>query len=124
MLDYVALAILLMGLTLVFYTFVYIHDLPHKIAKQREHPHEEAIHVACWLSLFTLHVLWPIVFMWAVSHKKGEAARVVVSTEGQKGDLGARISELEARIKGLEAGQPTNSAPVLVITDHPTGSKP
>ena len=54
-LDYLSLVILLMGLTLVFYTFVYIHDLPHKIAKQREHPHEEAIHVACWLSLFTLH---------------------------------------------------------------------
>ena len=74
-LDYLSLVILLMGLTLVFYTFVYIHDLPHKIAKQREHPHEEAIHVACWLSLFTLHTLWPLVFMWAVSHKKGEAAR-------------------------------------------------
>jgi hypothetical protein len=124
MLDYVALAILLMGLTLVFYTFVYIHDLPHKIARQREHPHEEAIHVACWLSLFTLHVLWPVVFMWAVSHKKGEAARVVVSTEGQKGDLGARIAALEARLKGLEAGQSTNSAPILVITDHPTAPAP
>ena len=55
-LDYLALVILLMGLTLVFYTFVFIHDLPHKIAKQREHPHEESIHVACWLSLFTLHL--------------------------------------------------------------------
>jgi Protein of unknown function (DUF3302) len=101
-LDYLALVILLMGLTLVFYTFVYIHDLPHKIAKQREHPHEESIHVACWLSLFTLHTLWPLVFMWAVSHKKGEAARVVVSTEGEKPDLDTRLAELEARIKSLE----------------------
>ena len=96
-LDYLALVILLMGLTLVFYTFVYIHDLPHKIAKQREHPHEESIHVACWLSLFTLHTLWPLVFMWAVSHKKGEAARVVVSTEGEKPDLATRLAALEAR---------------------------
>jgi hypothetical protein len=101
-LDYLALVILVMGLTVVFYTFVFIHDLPHKIAKQREHPHEEAIHVACWLSLFTLHALWPIVFMWAVSHKKGEAARVIVSTEGEKRDLGTRIAELEARLKNLE----------------------
>jgi Protein of unknown function (DUF3302) len=45
-LDYLALFILLTGLTLVFYTFIYIHDLPHAIAKQREHPHEELIHVA------------------------------------------------------------------------------
>jgi hypothetical protein len=102
-LDYLALAILLMGLTLVFYTFVFIHDLPHKIAKQREHPHEEAIHVACWVSLFTLHAIWPVVFMWAVSHKKGEAARVVISTEGGKHDPAARLAELEARIKSLEA---------------------
>jgi hypothetical protein len=101
-LDYLSLVILLMGLTLVFYTFVYIHDLPHKIAKQREHPHEESIHVACWLSLFTLHTLWPLVFMWAVSHKKGEAARVVVSTEGEKPDLATRLAELEARLKSLE----------------------
>lgn len=102
-LDYLALVILLMGLTLVFYTFVFIHDLPHKIAKQREHPHEESIHVACWLSLFTLHALWPLVFMWAVSHKKGEAARVVISTEGKKADLDTRVAELEARLKNLEA---------------------
>ena len=101
-LDYLALFILLMGLTLVFYTFVYIHDLPYKYAKQRDHPHEEAIHVACWLSLFTLHAIWPIVFLWAVSHKKGEAARVIVSTEGGKPDLATRLADLEARLKSLE----------------------
>ena len=101
-LDYFSLALLLMGLTVVFYTFVFIHDLPHKVAKQREHPHEESIHVACWLSLFTLHAIWPLVFMWAVSHKKGQAAHVVVSEEA-KPDLTARVAELEARLKSLES---------------------
>ena len=101
-LDYLSLFILVAGLTLTFYAFIYIHDLPHKIAKQREHPHEEAIHVACWLSLFTLHAIWPIVFMWAVAHKKGEAARVIVSADGHKPDLAARVAELEARLKNLE----------------------
>ena len=101
-LDYFSLAILLLGFTVVFYTFVFIHDLPYKIAKQREHPHEEAIHTACWLSLFTLHAMWPLVFMWAVSHKKGQVEHVVVSAEG-KIDLAARVAELEARIKSLEA---------------------
>ncbi len=104
-LDYLALVILLMGLTLVFYTFVYIHDLPHKIAKQREHPHEESIHVACWLSLCTLHALWPLVFMWAVSHKKGETTRVVVAAEKEKPDMAARVAELEARLKSLEVAR-------------------
>ena len=100
-LDYFALGILLMGFTVVFFTFVYIHDLPHKIAKAREHPHEEAIHTACWLSLFTLHALWPLVFMWAVSHKRGQAAHIVV--DAGKPDLATRIAQLEARIKSLEA---------------------
>lgn len=102
-LDYLSLVILLMGFTLVFYTFVYIHDLPHKYAKEREHPQEEAIHVACWLSLFTLHAIWPIVFLWAVSHKKGQAAHVIVSTEEGKPDLATRLAELEARLKSLES---------------------
>jgi len=92
-LDYLALAILLMGLTLVFYAFIYIHDLPHKIAKQREHPHEEAIHVACWLSLFTLHAMWPIVFTWAVSHKKRAA------------ELEHRLAALEERLSRFEIGK-------------------
>ncbi len=45
-LDYVALAALIIGLVLVFYTFVFIHDLPHEIAKKRNHPHADAIGVA------------------------------------------------------------------------------
>jgi hypothetical protein len=119
-LDYLSLAILLMGLTLVFYTFIYIHDLPHKIAKKREHPHEEAIHVACWLSLFTLHAIWPMVYIWAVTHKKpgaghapaaagGEvdpASRLVarVNAAGGDGGVASRLAALELRLKQLESG--------------------
>ena len=66
MLEYFALVVLLVGLTLTFYTFVYIHDIPYDIAKHRNHPNKEAIHAACWLSLFTLHAIWPIVFIWAL----------------------------------------------------------
>jgi hypothetical protein len=103
-LDYLSLVILLMGLTLVFYTFVYIHDLPHKIAKQREHPHEESIHVACWLSLFTLHALWPLVFMWAVSHKKPpQHTPPLLPQPGANGDATNRLAELEQRLAKLEA---------------------
>src|SRR5687768_16185212 len=67
MFEYVCLAILLCGLTLTFYAFIYIHDIPYEIAKHRNHPQTEAIHAACWLSLFTLHAIWPIVFIWAIS---------------------------------------------------------
>jgi hypothetical protein len=103
-LDYLALALLIMGLTLVFYTFIYIHDLPHKIAKERDHPHEEAIHVACWLSLFTLHALWPLVFTWAVSHKKQPRSHgAAESAPGVNGELTNRLAVLEERLKKLEA---------------------
>jgi hypothetical protein len=109
-LDYLALLILLVGLVLVFYTFIYIHDLPHTIAKERDHPHEEAIHVACWLSLFTLHAIWPIVFIWAVSHKKhGEQVHVIAVGESQVA-FGDRLAELERRLKKLEVADGKPSA--------------
>jgi hypothetical protein len=102
-LDYLSLFILIMGLTLVFYGFIYIHDLPHKIAKQREHPHEEAIHVACWLSLFTLHAMWPLVFTWAVAHKKQPHPPATAGlAPGVDGELTNRIAVLEERLRKLE----------------------
>jgi hypothetical protein len=97
-LDYLSLFILLAGLTLVFYTFIYIHDLPHVIAKKREHPHEEAIHVACWLSLFTLHAMWPIVYVWAVSHKKTDESQLGKVKEAEH-SLALRLAELERRLQ-------------------------
>lgn len=102
-LDYLALFLLLLSLTVVFYTFIYIHDLPHKIAKERDHPHEEAIHVACWLSLFTLHAMWPLVFTWAVSHKKQpHAASDPTHAPGVNGELTNRLTVLEERLQKLE----------------------
>jgi hypothetical protein len=111
-LDYLALVILLVGLTLVFYTFIYIHDLPHEIAKDREHPHEEAIHVACWLSLFTLHAIWPIVFIWAVSHKKHVGGVQLIAMDTSQHDMGERVAELERRLKKLE-GPAAKASPQL-----------
>ena len=98
-LDYLALVILLCGLTAVFYTFIYIHDIPYDIAKHRNHPHKEAIHVAGWLSLFTLHAIWPIVFIWAVSHPRPED---VAKKAKQEGDLDQRVAELENRLRALD----------------------
>jgi len=50
---------MLTGLVVVYYTFIYIHELPYEAAKHRNHPQQDAIYVACWLSLFTLHAIWP-----------------------------------------------------------------
>lgn len=104
-LDYLALFLIAVSITMVFFLFIYIHDLPHKIAKERDHPHEEAIHVACWLSLFTLHAMWPLVFTWAVSHKKQPhsppAPAPGVSPEAN-GELTNRLAALEQRLQKLE----------------------
>jgi hypothetical protein len=76
MLEYVTFAILIMGLMLAFYTFVYIRDIPYEIAKHRNHPRKEAIHAACRLSLVTLHAIGQIVFIRAISKQRAEGVVV------------------------------------------------
>ncbi|MEO2089048.1 MAG: DUF3302 domain-containing protein [Gemmataceae bacterium] len=112
-LDYLALVILLVGLTVTFYTFIFIHDIPYKVAKARNHPYTEAIHVAGWLSLFTLHAIWPFVWIWAVSYRKPTEGVAPLDGWGP-GDLGSRLAGIEARIKLLEARAPSTQ----------TGSQP
>jgi hypothetical protein len=111
MLEYVALVILLLGLTLVFYGFVYIHDLPYEIAKHRNHPQTEAIHAACWLSLFTLHAIWPIVFIWAISRQGPIPVTMATGTPAPPTeDTTKRLAELETRLKALEQKTPHKKA--------------
>ena len=100
-LNYLSLAILLLGLTAVFYTFIYIHDIPYEIAKRRNHPQKEAIHVAGWLSLFTLHAIWPIVYIWSVS-KQGPMNVAVAGELPKDSDLPRRVGELEDKLRKLE----------------------
>lgn len=95
-LNYLALVMILCSLTAIFYLFIYIHELPYEAAKHRDHPQQDAIYIACWLSLFTLHAIWPIVFIWAVSHS-GEAAAAPA------GDLRPRLNAMEERLAQLEA---------------------
>ncbi len=104
MLDYFALIILCLSVTAIFYIFIFIHDLPHHIAKKRNHPQVEAIHYACWLSLFTLHAIWPLVFLWAVSSRGVVSVKVVDSLDSadpQILDLQTRIAELEKEIRKI-----------------------
>lgn len=106
-LDYLSLVILLMGLTVTFYAFIFVHDIPYKIAKARQHPYTEAIHVAGWLSLFTLHAIWPFVWIWAVSYRKPGEDQPTQSGGGE-GDLHSRLAGIEARLKQLESAAPSD----------------
>ena len=100
-LNYFALVILVVALLALFYTFVYIHDLPYEAAKARNHPQTDAIHVACWLSLFTLHAIWPLVYIWAVSKPKATAAGLAGGAADDAG-LSQRMSGIETRLLQLE----------------------
>lgn len=64
-LNYFALFLLFFIAIVLFYSVIVIHDIPYEIAVKRNHPHQDAIHVAGWVSLFTLHVIWPFLWIWA-----------------------------------------------------------
>jgi hypothetical protein len=106
MLEYVALAFLLLSITALFYLFIFIHDLPYRTAKKRNHPQQEAIHYACWLSLFTLHAIWPLVYLWAVMDHSAPVfgRRPAIEPVADKNPEVWTLAALEVRIAALESG--------------------
>ena len=104
-LNYFALGLLIFVVVVIFYGIIAIHDIPAKIAEARHHPHQDAIHAAGWVSLFTLHVLWPFLWIWAMAYRpeRGwglsdrDAVSPVITNELE--DLRRRVSELERNRK-------------------------
>lgn len=45
-----------------------IHIIPEEIAKKRNHPQADSIHIMCLLSLVMGGMLWPIALIWAYSN--------------------------------------------------------
>jgi hypothetical protein len=118
MLDYAALGILIFAGITVFYGIIVIHDIPYEIAVHRNHPHQDAIHYAGWVSLFTLHVLWPFLWIWATLYREDRGWGMIKGGDGNHPDsatlaqvaaLGeahsatlAQLAALEARLEHLE----------------------
>ena len=102
-LDYVALGMLVFVVITLFYAIIAIHDIPYEIAKHRHHPHQDAIHVAGWVSLFTLHVIWPFLWIWAMMYRPdrgwgfGDRAP---ADDFEK--INAALARLEERIAAIE----------------------
>ncbi|MGQ5754739.1 DUF3302 domain-containing protein, partial [Serratia sp. IR-2025] len=48
-LNYFALGVLIAVFLILFYGVIIIHDIPYLLAKKRQHPHQDAIHVAGWV---------------------------------------------------------------------------
>lgn len=119
MLDYFALGVLIFAGITLFYGIIAIHDIPYEIAKHRNHPHQDAIHVTGWISLFTLHVLWPFLWVWATLYREdrgwgfgdGKSPLELVSElTAQIEVLNKRLGDLEDRHGDTKEPAPANKA--------------
>ena len=99
-LNYCALALLIFVFVTIFYGIIAIHDIPYEIAKHRDHPHQDAIHAAGWVSLFTLHAIWPFLWIWAMIYRPDRGWGLRDSPAEGAAALG--IESLERRLDALE----------------------
>jgi hypothetical protein len=112
LLDFVALGIFVIVTIFLIYLIIYIHDIPYEIAKKRNHPHQEAIHAAGWVSLFLMHTIWPFLWIWAYLYKPDsgwgmEKVEIEPSEEFKEQlsaieELKAKVAELESKLEACE----------------------
>jgi hypothetical protein len=108
-LDYFALTLLIVVSLILIYAAIYIHDIPYEMAVKRNHPHQDAIHFGGWLSLFTLHAIWPFLWIWATLYKPG-VGYGFGSGGGQSGselanaveDLAKTVEDLQQQVRALQ----------------------
>ena len=104
-LNYFALGLLFFVVAVLFYGIIAIHDVPYLIAKSRQHPHQDAIHAAGWVSLFTLHALWPFLWIWAMAYRPergwgfSDPGTAAASAKNELENLRRRVTELEVKLQ-------------------------
>src|SRR4029077_3772035 len=104
-LKYFALGLLIFVVIVLFYGIIAIHDIPYLIAKSRQHPHQDAIHAAGWVSLFMLHVLWPFLWIWAMAYRpeRGWGFSDKPGVPSSPKEAVADLEELRHRMAEIEA---------------------
>ncbi len=116
MLEYVALGILIFASVTVFYGIIVVHDIPYEIAVHRNHPHQDAIHVAGWISLLFMGAIWPFLWIWATLYREDRGWGMVRgNAQGGDESLTERLSVLEQRLARLEGESP--AAAVQAVDD-------
>ena len=122
-LEYISLGMIVFVSLVFFYGIIAIHDIPYEIAKKRNHPHSEAIHYAGWVSMFTLHTIWPFLWIWATiyhadrgygfSQNSAETQRLLDRLEGLEQRLAAfETAKLKAKKKPAAKLELDSSKPV------------
>lgn len=102
MLDYFALFMLFFVSVTLFYGVIVIHDIPYEIAKKRNHPQQDALHVAGWVSLFTLHVLWPFLWIWATLYREDRGWGFKASEDLTINQMSEEIDALRQEVANLK----------------------
>ena len=119
-LDYFALFLVVFVILFIFYAVIVIHDIPYEIAVHRNHPHQDAIHVAGWVSLFTLHVLWPFLWIWSMLyredrgwgfHKNEPEETPEDGLQEQVKTLSEQVAALQARLDETTKGPASTQVP-------------
>ena len=119
MLDYVALGILIFAFITLFYGIIVIHDIPYEIAVHRNHPHQDAIHYAGWVSLFTLHAIWPFLWIWSTLYREDRGWGFERNDTSAANDSGAVETEAAKIEPESGASEPRAVSPeALAIVQH------
>jgi len=101
-LDYFALTLMIVVGLILVYAAIYIHDIPYEMAVKRNHPHQDAIHYGGWLSLFTLHAIWPFLWIWATLYKPGVGYGFDSGGDGSGTELAKSVEELTKTVEELQ----------------------
>jgi hypothetical protein len=104
-LEYVALVLLILVALVIFYGIIAIHDIPYEISVKRNHPHQDVLHVAGWVSLFTLHAIWPFLWIWAMMYHEDRGWGIDTSNGGGDESLAQRLAAIEDRLAKLEPAE-------------------
>lgn len=131
-LDYFALGVIFFVAIFIFYGVIVIHDIPYEIAKKRNHPQQDALHVAGWVSLFTLHAIWPFLWIWATLYREdrgwgfSSVMERELALEGEVKLLNETVAQLELRLQSIEQ---SGEKPIITaeaqtdVGEHTTSKK-
>ncbi len=89
-LDYFALGLLDFRSISHLHGIIVIHDILYEIAKERNYPHQDAIHVSGWASLFHLYILSTFLDLGDIMAQR----RVASQPEEEQHDIHHRVDIL------------------------------
>jgi len=105
MLDHIALGSLIFTAISLLFGAIAILDMPYKNAVNRNHPHQDAIYYAGWVSLFTLHAIWPLLWIWSAVYREDLSPRFAQINEDTaiNDKAAAEASDTNADVESLDA---------------------